>query len=97
SQMVCFKCGEDDHNANRCPYGGRVCFKCKRAGHLAMECPQKQCTVCHGIGHSRDVCPTKICHVGLRRMQTICVTCLPNSTLQKCSAPGHIASECEMP
>ena len=49
-RIVCFKCGEKGHYANRCPtkqgsqdgYAKRVCFVCGEEGHYANGCPTKR-------------------------------------------------------
>jgi len=46
-RVLCYKCGEKGHYANRCPtrresqdgYAKRVCFGCGKEGHYADRCP----------------------------------------------------------
>ena len=49
-RVVCFRCGEKGHYANRCStkrgsqdgYAKRVCFVCSKEGHYASRCPTKR-------------------------------------------------------
>ena len=48
--VVCFRCGEKGHYANRCPtkrgsqddYAKRMCSVCSKEGHYANGCPTKR-------------------------------------------------------
>ena len=48
-RVLCYKCGEKGHYANKCPtkresrdgYAKRVCFGCGNEGHYADSCPTK--------------------------------------------------------
>lgn len=37
---MCFRCGRQGHQQQRCPEPFRCCFTCHRPGHRAAECPR---------------------------------------------------------
>lgn len=37
----CFRCGNENHRANMCPFKDETCHSCKKEGHLARVCLNK--------------------------------------------------------